>query len=96
MLLREQGRSLWTMEDTGLYMFTFRLSSPIDCVQLVDVQSASLLGKRMMYLNTDHPGLSKFDGLQDENFTLLLSEIKRMVEVGPSIVVDRHGRKGIR
>jgi len=48
----------------------------------------------MIFLNTDHSGLNKFSGMHDENFALLLPEIKRMVDGGPSIVIDRHRRKG--
>lgn len=96
MLLREQGRSIWTLEDTGLSISLFSYLSPIDCVQFVDAQSASFLGKRIMPLNTDHSGLNKFDGLHDENFALLLPEIEMMVKDGPSIVTSRHRRNGMR
>ena len=57
-------------------------------------QSASLLGKRKIFLNTDHSGLNKFSGVDDENFALVLPEIRRMVEEGPSIVAERHRAKG--
>jgi hypothetical protein len=63
-------------------------------MQAVTAQAASLLGKRMVYLNTDHSGLNKFSGEHDENFTLLLPEIQRIVNSGPSIVISRHSRKG--
>jgi len=46
-----------------------------------------------MFLNTDHSGLNKFSGEGDENFALVLPEIRRMVEGGPSIVVERHRAK---
>jgi hypothetical protein len=49
----------------------------------------------MMFLNTDHSGLNKFSGEDDENFALLLPEIRRMVERGPMIVADRHRTKGM-
>ncbi|EON65753.1 hypothetical protein W97_04992 [Coniosporium apollinis CBS 100218] len=62
--------------------------------RFVSAQSASLLGKRMMFLNTDHSGLNKFSGMDDENFALLLPEIRRMVEGGNSVVIDRHRRQG--
>ncbi|KAM0310604.1 hypothetical protein ACHAO8_007970 [Botrytis cinerea] len=58
--------------------------------QVVSSQSATLLGKRMIFLNTDHSGLNKFSGEGDENFALLLPEIQRMIRDGLSIVVDRH------
>ena len=49
-------------------------------LQFVDFQSASLNGKRSMYLSTDHSGLNKFDGFEDENFQLVIPEIQRMVQ----------------
>lgn len=49
-------------------------------LQFVDFQSASLNGKRSMYLSTDHSGLNKFHGFEDENFQLVLPEIQRMVQ----------------
>ncbi|KAM3088918.1 hypothetical protein ACMFMG_000539 [Clarireedia jacksonii] len=61
--------------------------------QIVSSQSATLLGKRMIFLNADHSGLNKFSGEDDENFTLLLPEIQRIVRDGPSIVADRHRSK---
>jgi hypothetical protein len=61
---------------------------------MVSSQSASLVGKRMMSLNTDHSGLNKFSGKDDENFKLVLPEIRRMVKDGPSIVAERHRAKG--
>ncbi|KAM0130833.1 hypothetical protein ACHAO1_007614 [Botrytis cinerea] len=63
--------------------------------QVVSSQSATLPGKRMIFLNTDHSGLNKFSGEGDENFTLLLPEIQRMVRDGLSIVVDRHRVKDV-
>ena len=48
-------------------------------LQFVDFPSASLNGKRSMYLSTDHSGLNKFYGFEDENFQLLVPEIQRMV-----------------
>ncbi|KAK6605159.1 phosphorylase superfamily protein [Botrytis cinerea] len=63
--------------------------------QVVSSQSATLPGKRMIFLNTDHSGLNKFSGEGDENFTLLLPEIQRMIRDGLSIVVDRHRVKDV-
>lgn len=63
--------------------------------EIVSSQSATLLGKRMMFLNTDHSGLNKFSGEDDENFALVLPEIRRMVEGGFLIVADRYGANGI-
>jgi hypothetical protein len=60
----------------------------------VNPQSASLLGKRKIFLNTDHSGLNKFGGVDDENFALVLPEIQRIFEDGPSIVAERHRAKG--
>ncbi|KAI9740029.1 MAG: hypothetical protein M1818_004780 [Claussenomyces sp. TS43310] len=61
---------------------------------VVSSQSASLLGKRMMFLNTDHSGLNKLGGKDDKIFALVLPEIRRMIEGGPSIVAHRHRAKG--
>ncbi len=49
----------------------------------------------MIYLNTNHSGLNKFDGPEDENFALLLPEIERMVKNAPSIVISRYRHKGM-
>ncbi|KIM96543.1 hypothetical protein OIDMADRAFT_33184 [Oidiodendron maius Zn] len=57
---------------------------------VVSSQSASLLLKRRMALDTDHSGLNKFSGEDDENFALVLPEIQRIVRDGPSIVAERH------
>ena len=46
----------------------------------VTSQSATLIGKRRIYLNTDHSGLNKFRGEDDENFWLFLPEVKEIVE----------------
>jgi hypothetical protein len=48
----------------------------------------------MIPLDTDHSGLNKFSGKDDENFKLVLPEIRRMVEDGPLIVAERHRAKG--
>jgi len=45
-------------------------------------------------MDANHSGLNKFGGLEEENYKLLLREIQRMVETGPSVVVDRYRRKG--
>ena len=49
----------------------------------------------MIFLDTDHSGLNKFGGEDDENVLLVLPEIRRMVEGGASIVADRHRAKSI-
>ncbi|GAW21162.1 hypothetical protein ANO14919_106790 [Xylariales sp. No.14919] len=59
--------------------------------RIVDVQSASIHGKRMIYMNTDHSGLNKFSGVNDENYMLLLPEIQRMVKSAPSAISGRQG-----
>ncbi|RWA06025.1 hypothetical protein EKO27_g9081 [Xylaria grammica] len=59
--------------------------------RVVDVQSASIHGKRMIYMNTDHSGLNKFCGADDENYLLLLPEIQRMVKSAPSAISGRQG-----
>ncbi|TVY71301.1 Protein SERAC1, partial [Lachnellula suecica] len=62
-------------------------------VQIVKQQSASRLGKRMIPLDTNHCGLNKFSGEHDENFALVLPEIRRIVTHGPSIVAERFRAK---
>ena len=57
-------------------------------------QSATLDGKRAMFLDTDHSGLNKFSGEHDENFVLVLPEIQRIVRDRPSIVAERHRARG--
>ncbi|RDL37405.1 uncharacterized protein BP5553_04838 [Venustampulla echinocandica] len=59
-------------------------------IQTVNQQSATQLGKRMIPLDTDHSGLNKFSGENDENFKRVLPEIRRMVEGGGSIVTERY------
>lgn len=68
-------------------------TSPTDHEQVVSPQSATLIGKRSMFLHTDHTGLNKFSGMDDPNFVLLLPEIQRMVKGGPSVVADRYRRE---
>ncbi|RDW83502.1 putative kinesin light chain 1 protein [Coleophoma crateriformis] len=63
--------------------------------KVVNQQSARLLGKRAMFLETDHSGLNKFSGADDENFILVRSEIQRMVEDGPSSIIERYRINGI-
>jgi hypothetical protein len=48
----------------------------------------------MIPLDTNHSGLNKFSGENDENFRLVLPEIRRMVESGGSIVNKRHRVNG--
>ena len=47
-------------------------------------------GKRVLYLTTDHSGLNKFRGLEDENFLLVQPEIQRLVRTAPQRIVDRY------
>lgn len=47
-----------------------------------------------MFLDTDHSGLNKF-GRQDENFELILKEIIRMAQDGPTIVANKYLANGI-
>ena len=42
-----------------------------------------------MYLTTDHSGLNKFHGFEDENFKLVLPEIQRMVQATQLTVEGR-------
>lgn len=58
--------------------------------QFVDHKSASLLGKREIYLSTDHSGLSKFYSSEDENFLLVRPEIQRMVQKAPQRSEERY------
>lgn len=48
----------------------------------------------MISLDTDHSGLNKFSGENDENFRLILPEIQRMVEGGGLIVTQRRRANG--
>ncbi len=48
----------------------------------------------MMFLDTDHSGLNKFSGKDDENFVLVLPEIQRILQDGPLVVADRHRARG--
>lgn len=59
-------------------------------IQFVDHQSASLHGKRAIYLATDHSGLNKFRGPEDENFLLVRPEIKRMIQRAPQRAEEQY------
>ncbi|KFY60010.1 hypothetical protein V497_03938 [Pseudogymnoascus sp. VKM F-4516 (FW-969)] len=61
--------------------------------RVVTASSATLIERRMIFLDTDHSGLNKFTGKDDENYALVLPEIQRMVDNGPSIVASRHQSK---
>lgn len=43
-----------------------------------------------MFLNTDHSGLNKFSGRNEENFLLVGPEIERMVEEAPQRIEARY------
>ena len=43
-----------------------------------------------MFLTTDHSGLNKFRGPDDENFVLLGPEIDRMVKEAPLKIKERY------
>ncbi|KAH7092522.1 hypothetical protein FB567DRAFT_625504 [Paraphoma chrysanthemicola] len=58
--------------------------------QFVGTQSATLVGKKLVYMDADHSGLNKFSGRQDKNFILLLPELQRMVQNSDAIVKDRY------
>lgn len=75
--------------------FDLYISSPINYMKVVTVSSGTLSGRRMVFLNTDHSGLNKFSGENDENYAWLLPEIQRMVDNSPSIVANRHQSKGM-
>ncbi|KFY74489.1 hypothetical protein V499_05485 [Pseudogymnoascus sp. VKM F-103] len=57
--------------------------------RVVTASSATLSGRRMIFLHTDHSGLNKFSGSNDENYALVLPELQRMVNNGPSMVANR-------
>ncbi|KFZ13047.1 hypothetical protein V502_06789 [Pseudogymnoascus sp. VKM F-4520 (FW-2644)] len=61
--------------------------------RVVTASSATLSGRRMIFLNTDHSGLNKFTGKNDENYAWVLPEIQRMVDNGPLIVTSRYQSK---
>ena len=80
------------MADSGTLILVFALigCESLRYVQLVDHQSACLHGKRAMYLNTDHSGLNKFHGPDDENFLLVRPEIDRMIKNAPQRIEERY------
>ena len=43
-----------------------------------------------MYLSTDHSGLNKFPGPDDENFLLVWPELNRMVKNAPQRIKERY------
>ena len=43
-----------------------------------------------MYLNTDHSGLNKYSGFNDENFVLVQAEIRRMFQAAPQTIEARY------
>ena len=69
--------------------FSLFLNVETYILQFVDSDSASLVGKRSMYLTTDHSGLNKFYGSEDENFKLVLREIQRMVQVAQQLIESK-------
>jgi hypothetical protein len=58
------------------------------------MQSSTLVGQKLMYMDADHSGLNKYSGRDDSNFALLLPELRRMVENSGSVVADRYRSKG--
>ena len=46
--------------------------------------------KRRIYLNTDHSGLNKFSGSNDENFVLVETEIRRISQSAPQTIEARY------
>jgi hypothetical protein len=48
----------------------------------------------MIFLDADHSGLNKFSGEDDENFKLVLPEIRRIVKDSALTVASRHRAKG--
>ena len=80
------------MADTGTFLSALAQTgyAILRYVQMVDHQSACLHGKRAIYLNTNHSGLNKFRGPNDENFLLVRPEIDRMVKNAPQRIVERY------
>jgi hypothetical protein len=64
--------------------------------QFVGTQSATLIGKKLMYMDADHSGLNKFSGRDEKNFLLLLPELCRMVDNSKSVVSCRMHAQGKR
>lgn len=60
-----------------------------DRTKIVTKQSASFPGKRRISLATDHSGLNKYSGVDDENYGKVYRELWRIVEQAPSIVRER-------
>lgn len=58
-------------------------------IWLVDQPSATLHGKRLISLTTDHSGLNKFHDPEDGNCCLVWPEIQRMVQTAPSKIEAR-------
>jgi hypothetical protein len=58
------------------------------------MQSATLISQKLMYMDADHSGLNKFSGRDDNNFMLLLPELRRMIENSRSVVADRYRSNG--
>lgn len=56
--------------------------------QFADRQSATLHGKRAIYLSTDHSGLNKFRGPKDDNFLLVWPEIENIVQMAPQRIKE--------
>ena len=80
--MADKGTLLSVLAQTGCAILRY--------VQLVVPQSASLHGKRAIYLNTHHSGLNKFRGLNDENFLLVWPEIDRMVKNAPQRIKEHY------
>ena len=72
------------------HIFIMTGDSSLSYTQFVNHQSASLHGKRAIYLATDHSGLNKFRGPEDENFLLMRPEIQRIVQSAPQRVEERY------
>ena len=68
---------MWTVFSAS-ELYPARLK-PVNHVKTVTSQSATILGKKRIYLNADHSGLNKFRDEQDDNFQLFLPELKTIV-----------------
>lgn len=62
-------------------------------MQLVEEDSAVILGRGSMPLDAPHSMMNKFDGPSDANFCLVSSEIRQIVKEAKRIAVSQ--REGI-
>ncbi|TVY32372.1 Kinesin light chain [Lachnellula occidentalis] len=88
------SRDFWgSYKDWDLFCFYENIEAEMGPIKkkIVSPQSATMHGMPMMSLNTNHFDLNKFSGADDENFALVLPELRRMAEGGASIVAGHDG-----